>query len=90
MTREIAYTYRDRAKAQPYNGKQDIGGRRALRLELQERCGLTELEAVNIINGFHIDIYCMKYLIRARGAQKGKAEPEKKKKRRQYNRREIY
>jgi len=25
LTREIAYTYRDRAKALPYNGIQDIG-----------------------------------------------------------------
>ena len=62
LTHEIAYTYRDRAKALPYNGMQDIGERRALRIELQERCGVTELEAVNIINGFHIDIYCMKYM----------------------------
>ena len=54
LTHEIAYTYRDRAKALPYNGMQDIGERRALRIELQERCGVTELEAVNIINGFHI------------------------------------
>ena len=53
LTREIAYTYRDRAKALPYNGMQDIGERRALRIELQERCGVTELEAINIINGFH-------------------------------------
>lgn len=72
LTREIAYTYRDRAKALPYNGMQDIGQRRSLRIELQERCGVTELEAINIINGFHIDIYCMKYLIRAREAAEGK------------------
>ena len=98
MTREIANTYRDRAKALPYNGMQDIGERRALRIELQERCGVTELEAVNIINGFHIDIYCMKYLIKAREAREGKPEPEregkpepeKKKRRRQYDRREFY
>lgn len=91
MTREIAYTYRDRAKALPYNGMQDIGERRALRIELQERCGITELEAINIINGFHIDIYCMKYLIKAREAREGKPQPAKKKWRKQYSsRREIY
>lgn len=90
LTHEIAYTYRDRAKALPYNGMQDIGERRALRIELQERCGVTELEAVNIINGFHIDIYCMKYLIKAREARSKTLEPERKKRRRQYNRREIY
>lgn len=86
LTHEVAYTYRDRAKALPYNGMQDIGERRALRQELQARCGVTELEAVNIINGFHIDIYCMKYLIRAREAAEGKPEPTKKKRRRQYER----
>lgn len=87
LTREIANTYRDIAKALPYNGMQDIEDRRALRIELQERCGVTELEAVNIINGFHIDSYCMKYLIRAREVREGK--PEKKKRRRQYDRRQY-
>lgn len=77
LTEDIAREYRDKAKALPYNGMQDIGERRALRIELQERCGVTELEAVNIINGFHIDIYCMKYLIKAREAKEGKPEPEK-------------
>lgn len=89
LTHEIAYAYRDRAKALPYNGMQDIRERRALRIELQERCGITELEAVNIINGFHIDIYCMKYLIKAREAREGKPELTKKKRRRQYERRQY-
>ena len=87
LTREIAYTYRDRAKALPYNGMQDIGERRALRIELQERCRVTELEAVNILNGFHIDDYCVKYRIKA---QEKETEPTKKKRRKQNNRREIY
>ena len=34
-----------------------IGERRKLREELQARCNLTELQAVNIINGFHIPDY---------------------------------
>lgn len=84
LTRDIARTYQNRAKALPYNGMQDTGERRALRIELQERCGVTELEAVNIINGFHIDIYCMKYLIKAREEKKGISEMPKKKRRRQY------
>lgn len=36
---------------------QDIEERRKLREELQARCNLTELQAVNIINGFHIPDY---------------------------------
>ena len=63
LTESIAYEYRDRAAKLPYNGMQDIGERRRLRQELQERCGTTELEAVNILNGYHIDVYCMKYLL---------------------------
>lgn len=84
LTESIAYEYRDRATKLPYNGMQDIGERRRLRQELQERCGTTELEAVNILNGYHIDVYCMKYLLKARRAAEGEPEPQKKKRRRQY------
>lgn len=52
LTREIANEYRKRAMLLPANGLQDIGKRRELRKELQTRCDLTELQAVNIINGF--------------------------------------
>lgn len=78
LTESIAYEYRDRAAKLPYNGMQDIGERRRLRQELQERCGTTELEAVNILNGYHIDVYCMKYLLKARRAAEGEPEPQKK------------
>ena len=86
LTHEIACAYRDRAKVLPYNGMQDIGKRRALRQELQARCGITELEAINIINGFHIDIYCRKYLLKAQ--EKTEGTPEKKKRHKQYDSRE--
>lgn len=85
MTESIAYEYKNRAAKLPYNGMQDIGERRKLRQELQERCGTTELEAINILNGYHIDIYCMKYLIKSREAREGKPEPRRKKQRRQYS-----
>lgn len=57
LTKKIANEYRDRAKLLHPNGLQDIGDRRKLRVELQNRCNLTELQAVNIINGFHIGDY---------------------------------
>ncbi len=57
LTRKIANEYRDKAKLLDSNGLQDIGDRRELRIALQNRCNLTELEAINIINGFHIAIY---------------------------------
>lgn len=79
LTPSIAYAYNQKAKALPYNGMQDIGERRRLRQDLQERCGITELEAINILNGFHIDTYCVKYLRKAREAAEGTPEPTKKK-----------
>lgn len=57
LTWKIANEYRDRARLMLPNGLQDIGDRRKLRMELQARCNLTELEAVNIINGYHIGDY---------------------------------
>lgn len=57
LTRKIANEYRDRARLLPQNNLQDIGDRRKLRIELQSRCNLTELEAVNIINGYYIRDY---------------------------------
>lgn len=57
LTREIAEEYRKRAKALPDTAGQDIRERRELRIELQNRCGITELQALNILNGFHADSY---------------------------------
>lgn len=77
LTRAIANEYRDRAKFLPVSGLQDIGERRELRLELQNRCNLTELQAVNIINGHHIGDYVVtaqrKELERLREQEEGNA-----------------
>ena len=54
FTIEIAIKYRNRAAGLPDNGMQDIGERRRLRIELQERFGLTELTALNVVNGTHL------------------------------------
>lgn len=59
LTRKIAIEYRDKALLLANNDMQDIGERRALRIELQTRCNLTELAAVNIINGYRINDYVM-------------------------------
>lgn len=67
LTRKIANEYRDRARLLPQNGQQDIGARRELRMELQARCNLSELEAVNIING-----YCIREYVEAAGKREGK------------------
>lgn len=57
LTRQIANEYQRKAARLPDNGLQDIGERRALRLELQERCGLTELQAINVLNNRHVGDY---------------------------------
>lgn len=57
LTRQIANEYQRKAARLPDNGLQDIGERKALRLELQERCGLTELQAINVLNDRHVGDY---------------------------------
>ena len=74
LTRKIAIEYRDKARLLPPNCLQDIGDRRKLRVELQSRCNLTELEAVNIINGYHIGDYVV--LAERREREKKKREQE--------------
>lgn len=61
LSRAIAKEYQKMAAMFHDNGLQDIGSRRALRIELQKKCGLTELEAVNVINGHHVQDYIAKY-----------------------------
>ncbi len=57
----IAKEYQKMADMFQDNGIQDIGPRRALRIELQRRYGLTELEAVNVINGHYVQDCIAKY-----------------------------
>jgi hypothetical protein len=61
LTIEACNEYYNRAKALPPNGCQDIGERRKLRIEMQEKYGIAEIEAINIINGFHFLEYTQKY-----------------------------
>lgn len=57
LSRAIAKEYQRAADALVDDGIQDLGERRELRIELQKRCGLTELQAINILNGFHVKDY---------------------------------
>jgi hypothetical protein len=54
ITYEDAVEYWERAEKLPPNGYQDIGERRDLRIELQNRFGLSQGEAINILNGYNI------------------------------------
>lgn len=51
----------------------DIGQRRALRIELHNRCDITELEAINILNGHDIGLYVSRYE-KMRVASEGKID----------------
>ncbi len=61
LTEDICREYLERAKSLPPNNAQDIGPWRDLRIELQERCNLPEVQAYNIIHGFHIKEYVHMY-----------------------------
>lgn len=61
LTDETCMEYREQAKKAPSQGNQDIGVRRRLREELQEKYGLCEVEAVNILDGVHSHEYVEKY-----------------------------
>lgn len=74
LTKEIAKEYQLRVRKLPLNGMQDTGERRGLRIELQRRCGLTELEAINIINGFHVRGYIAKYERRAKEDERSESD----------------
>ena len=63
FTKEIANTFRQKAlglsKDQNYTG-----AFKNLAQELREKCGVTEVEAINILNGVHINDYVHLYAIK--------------------------
>lgn len=61
LTEEIASEYRKKAIQIHSMGEQYIGKIRTIAEELRIRCGVTELEAINILNGNHIQEYVKKY-----------------------------
>ncbi len=63
LTEDICKEYRDKAKNLSDNGGQDSGAWQRLRVELQELCDITEIEAINILRGMNIRDYVSKYEI---------------------------
>lgn len=61
LTQEACAKYRDEAASINEFDPQDVRRHRELRLELQEKYGLTEVEAINILNGNNISDYLLKY-----------------------------
>lgn len=66
LTQTVADEYCKKAKSLPNPGH-DVGERWELRRELQRKYNVTELEAINIINGHHIRDYVEKYQRLAKG-----------------------
>ena len=61
LTDSVCMEYHRQAKAMNGFGNQDIGEKRKLREELQERYGLLETEAINILDGVRSRDYIEKY-----------------------------
>ncbi len=61
LTIEICREYKRRADMLPLNDGKDLGERRKLRIELQERCHIQPIEAINILNGYYWDLYVNRY-----------------------------
>ncbi|MBR4182407.1 MAG: hypothetical protein IKQ56_01160 [Lachnospiraceae bacterium] len=61
LTYEIAMDYYHRAESIPCNDRSDTGIRNVLRKEIQEKYGVTEIEAVNILSGYFIADYAERY-----------------------------
>lgn len=61
LTTEAAKEYYRRACEISNSPQEDAGQFRRLRIEFQERYGLTELEAINILNGYYVPDYVNKY-----------------------------
>ena len=60
LTLEVAKEFHKRADALG-TSPNDVGAKRELRKELQEKYGLLEVEALNILNGYHLNAYVEKY-----------------------------
>ena len=59
--KESAEFYRDIGKVLLIDNPLDIGLRREIRLDLMKKYGLSEIEAINVLNGRNIEDYVVKY-----------------------------
>ena len=87
LTLEVCEEYYKRA-CELGGFSQDTGARRELRLELQEKYGLNEVETVNILNGYHYAEYVrvQQYKIEKAIAEQEYERKTGKKKRKRHSR----
>ena len=60
LDKNTAYYYHGHAE-QTKEYPQDFGEMRRLRSELQDLCGITEIEALNVLTGHNVDFYVKMY-----------------------------
>ena len=65
LTQEIAIHFLNKAKRRGLCGKFTDAGFRKLKEELMNTYEVTEIEAINILNGYHISDYVHKYEIKS-------------------------
>ena len=58
---EVANRFRNKAKRLADQSGQDMGEFRRMKTELMDYCDVTEMEAINILRGYHIMDYIRKY-----------------------------
>lgn len=61
LTEDAVTYYQKKVRECSQTNARDAGTRREIRKELQERYGLLEIEAINILNGFYAKHYIEKY-----------------------------
>lgn len=61
LTEEAAWKYQKLCDAVSDSDVSDVGIRRVIRCALMEEHGLLEIEAINILNGYHVRDYVDKY-----------------------------
>lgn len=59
--KESAEFYRDIGKVLLIDNPLDIGLRREIRRDLMKKYGLSEIEAINVLNGRNTEDYVVKY-----------------------------
>ena len=60
LSTEVAIQYYKKSQ-RLRNNEQDVGSFRKLKNELMNKCNVTEIEAINILRGFHVSDYVKKY-----------------------------
>ena len=79
LTKEVCDEYHRRAMLLPGDAK-NVGEKRNLMIEFQEKYGVTEVQAINILDGKYKDEYVRIYAIKRLGENEKKEKETRKEK----------